>query len=200
MIPRGYLVGGAPLAGKTFWAESMLARRDGTVRVCTDDIAAERLRTVAHAEHPELFYAHGHDAESFYAEYDTPQKAVAGAVQQASALEDVIHAELQRRVSRGQLLIVEGVAMTPRLARRLQAEFRHHLPLQPLVFYDDDADRIRERIRARGLWRPAGDYTGRVLEHEVAYVLAFNDWFRAEAARYGCLLLHAETIGGIRFP
>jgi 2-phosphoglycerate kinase len=198
VIHHGYLIGGAPLTGKTFWAEAMVARH-GAVRVCTDDVCAELKRATTREAHPELFFADGRDVVSFYATYDTPQRAVAAALLQAYALEAAIESELRHRLWRPRLPILEGCAMTPGLMRRLQSAFRHHLALQPLVFYDDDADRIRDRIRVRGLWRRAGEYDAGVMEQEVAYVVAYNDWFREEARKHGCLLLHVETLGTLRF-
>ena len=197
MIDRGYLVGGAPMAGKTHWAESQVAGRADAVSVCTDRLAVHMMRKAQPEDYPNLFYTHGHDAESFYATYDTPEKAVEAAILHGMDLEDAIRRELANRASSCRLLILEGVAMTPGFARRLQAEFRD-LPLLTLVFYDDNPRRIAERIRARGLWDHAGSYPEHIAAKEVAYVLAYNAWFRSEATRHGCLLAHTDTLDSIR--
>jgi len=199
MLQRGYLIGGAPLAGKTYWAQAMVAGHEGAVSVGTDRVCAAALRRARPDVQPNLFYAHGHDVESFYRMYDTPEKAVAAAVLQASELEEAVRLAFQRRTRRHRLMILEGVALTPSLSKRLEREFEH-VALQSFVFYDDDASRILERIRTRGLWRTAGAYPGHVADKELAYVLAFNDWFRREAQAHGCLLVHIDTLPSIRFP
>ena len=192
-ITRCYLIGGAPLTGKSKWAEAIAAAHPGAMTISTDNICSEMLRTTRPEDYPNLFYDRGHDAESFYAKYDTSDKAVRAGVLQGRDIENAIRDLIARHASSSNVLIIEGVAVSPEFARSLEGEFAD-VPFETIILYDDYADRISWRIFTRGLWDSAETYPDHIKEKELAYVLAYNEWYRQEAARFGYRVV---KVGGL---
>src|SRR5436309_10655357 len=117
MVPvttaRCYLIGGAPLTGKTKWADVLAAAHAGAVKISTDALCSELMRTTRPRDRPNLFYDQQHDVESFYAEYDTPEKAVHAGVLQGKDIEPSIRDAVARHVRACKVLIRGGGALRP---------------------------------------------------------------------------------------
>jgi len=178
-----YLIGGAPRTGKTTLAER-LASENGIKPLSTDSISAMMTKLVRREDYPNLFYKQGLTVEEFYEKYDTPAKAVAAGVKAASDTERGVALFIEHVLPAWKVIIIEGVFITPGFVKRLQ-EKHPKTSIHSTFLFDDDRDRIRERIYTKGLWSHNKLYSDAVKPKEIEYVAAYNEWFRDESKRHG---------------
>jgi len=178
-----YLIGGAPRTGKTTRAEK-LASENGIKSLSTDSILVMLTKIVRREDYPNLFYTHGITVEEFYEKYDTPTKAVETSVKASYDAERGITALIEHTLPAWKVIVVEGDIITPGFAKRLQDKYPK-TSIRPTFLFDDDNERITERIFTKGLWTRDKPYSDAVKPMEVEYVKAYNEWFRHEAERYG---------------
>lgn len=183
-----YLIGGAPRTGKTTYSIE-LARRHHTKSISTDAIAGIVMDIASKEQYPYLYYAREHaDAESFYHQYDTPQKALEISLKAAVQLEEPIIVFLRRLLPDWETVILEGAAVTPALVLRLQDNFPEVI-FDPIFMHDKTGGHIEENIYAKGLWRRHEHYSDEVKPKEIAYAHAYNEWIKREAESHGMKVL-----------
>lgn len=54
-----------------------------------------------------------------------------------------------------------------------------------MILYENNVERIRERIETRGLWGPKGTYPADLIEKEIEWVILYNEFFKAESQKHG---------------
>lgn len=176
-----YLIGGAPLTGKTTLAAHYAATYSA-VQLSTDNVRDWMRGVLRPADYPQLFSGHKTSAKAYYSVFNTAQKALQEEIAQSHIVETGIKALIDSRLP-WKSLVLEGIALSPafihELTSQISAEF--HITL----LCDDDMDRIKRRINQRGLWQEAGSYPESVKPLELEWVIAYNQWYRAQAEQYG---------------
>jgi 2-phosphoglycerate kinase len=173
-----YLIGGAPTVGKSTVAAALAAHL-GLPWISTDQIR-DIMRTVANRlDHPKLFNPQGYDAEGFYRAF-TADEIVAIEIGQGEAAWTGIHALIERDYTWPQGFVVEGVNLLPALIARDCAT-----DVRAVFVTDADPARMREVVFTRGIWDDAGRYPDSVKEQELAWILRYDAWLRAEALAHG---------------
>lgn len=178
-----YLIGGAPRTGKTTRAYE-LAKEHVTKPLSTDAIAGIIMETAGRDRYPALFYVRDHQsAESFYRQYDTPERALEVGIAAGRQLEEPIIIVLKRLLPDWRTVILEGVAITPAFVERLERAFPE-TDFRVTFLYDKTGKHIEENIYAKGLWRRDESYSDDVKPNEIAYAQVFNEWIYDEALKY----------------
>lgn len=178
-----YLIGGAPRTGKTTLAEKV-ALEHGTKSLSTDSILVMMMKMVRQEDYPDLFRTHGHTVESFYQKYDTAKKVAEAEVKAGLDAEKGIVAVLELLLPAWKTVVLEGDMITPGFVVRLKEKFPK-TSIQATFLYDDNYERIKERIYTKGLWSRSKPYTDTIKPKEIEFVQAFNEWYLHEAKRYG---------------
>lgn len=183
-----YLIGGAPRTGKTTFARE-IAQKHRVKPISTDTIAGIVMDTAGKEKYPYLYYVREHtDVESFYRQYDTPQKVLEIALKAAAQLEEPIIVFLKRFLSDWGTVVLEGAAVTPVLVLRLQDAFPETI-FHTIFMHDKSGEHIEENIYAKGLWRRDEHYSDEVKPKEIAYAQAYNEWVKREAEQHGMEVL-----------
>lgn len=78
--------------------------------------------------------------------------------------------------------VIEGVAVLPKSVNQIDAS---KLAIKPIFLVDENEDRVRETVYARGLWDNADTYSDDVKEIEVRWVDLFNKYIKSEVKKYG---------------
>lgn len=186
-----YLVGGAPLSGKTTLAK-ILAAQHQAVQISTDNIRDWMKRLSKPSDYPDLHYGAGLNAEQFYREFDTPQKVLQGEISQGKDVAIGIMAFLQCGLP-WERIVIEGIAITPEFARQIAKEMPN-ISFEARFLYDDNQQRIQERIDRRGLWGPSGTYPDYLKAKEYDWVRLYNQFYLDKSATYGYAITHVDEL------
>lgn len=95
-----------------------------------------------------------------------------------------ITALIEHTLPKWRVIVVEGDIITPGFVKRLQNK-HPNTSIRATFLFDDNSERIAERIYSKGLWRRDKPYSDEIKPKEVAYVKAYNEWFQREARQYG---------------
>lgn len=178
-----YLIGGAPRTDKTTLSYK-LAKEHATKPLSTDALAGIIMDTAGKDRYPALFYAREHPSvESFYRQYVLPEQVLQVGIAAGKQLEEPIIVVLKRLLPDWGTVVLEGVAITPAFAKRLQEVFSD-TEFRVIFMYDKTGERIGERIHAKGLWRRDESYSDEIKPKEIAYAREFNEWVKKEAEKY----------------
>jgi len=174
------LIGGSPTAGKSYIARK-IAEELKLPWISTDTIREQMREIVRKEDYPDLFF--------FYEA--TPKMAVKFLNKYSSKeIVDIVNKE-SVEVWKGvkaildtdyvwKSYIIEGVAVLPNLISKFKKK-----NIKALFLIDEDVERVRKSIFTRGLWDDAKKYPNSVKEKEVEWVIAFNEYIKKEAKRYG---------------
>lgn len=176
------LIGGAPAIGKSFIARK-LSEELRLPWISTDTVREQMRRVVRKEDYPILFrhdQATAEMAVEFLTE-NTPEEIVKHQNDESAEVWKGIRALIETDYV-WKSFIVEGVAVLPHLVADLKIPNKN---IQPLFLLDEDEERIRETVFTRGLWDDADKYPDSVKEKEIAWVLAFGKFIKAEAEKYG---------------
>jgi 2-phosphoglycerate kinase len=189
-----YLVGGAPLSGKTTLA-SILAVRHQAVQISTDNIREWMWKLTRPEDYPLLFSRRHNgrelDVEEYYKIY-TPKDVVRSQIKQGKDVDTGIRAVIGSELP-WERLVIEGIAITPESVLALKKNFPK-IHFETTFLFDDNAERITKRIHERGLWGPAGTYPGYITDKEVEWVILYNEFYKAEAQRHNLPLLPIDSL------
>jgi 2-phosphoglycerate kinase len=179
---RVILIGGAPCVGKSFVARK-LAEDLKLPWISTDSIREQMRQIVRREDYPTLFdHADNTGKMAFsYLSSRTAQQIVDHQNTESAEVWKGVRALIETDYV-WKSFIVEGVAVLPHLVVQLP---KPNQDVKPFFLVDEDANRIRKTIFTRGLWDDADKYPDSVKEKEVGWVLAFNDYLKKEAAKYG---------------
>lgn len=177
-----YLIGGAPRTGKTTLANEIAANH-GIKPFSTDSILVMMMKIVREEDYPDLFYLKGMSIEEFYEKYNTAQKAVEAGVKSGLDAERGLVALLEHTLPAWKVIVLEGDIITPSFAKRMQQKFPN-TTFHTTFLYDDNEQRIRERIFREGLWSRTVPYSDAIKPKEVAYAIEYNEWFLNDAKQY----------------
>lgn len=176
-----YLVGGAPLSGKSTLAD-ILAAEHLAVQISTDNIRDWMIKVTNKADYPRLFYGHELGPEEYYRKYDTARKVMEGEIEQGKDVEAGIRALLECFLP-WERMVIEGIGITPEFAVNLAKEFPD-IQFETRILYDDNDLRIKHRISERGLWGSKGTYPDYIKDKEFEWVKLYNEYFKIEADKY----------------
>jgi 2-phosphoglycerate kinase len=184
------LIGGSPTAGKSYAAKA-LAEELQMPWISTDIIREQMRWIVSKDNYPRLFKFFEGGAEAAV-EYLTNNSAHQIVADQVEENEDVWKGVVG--IVEGDYVwenfIVEGVAITPKLVS--EQKWKIKKDIRSIFLIDEDRDRVRKTIFTRGLWDEADKYSDDVKEKEVEWVLAFNDWIKAEAQKYNMPVISVD--------
>jgi 2-phosphoglycerate kinase len=175
-------IGGAPVSGKTTLSRD-LAKQSGAVELSTDSIRSWMKQLVSADDYPGLFYADNMSAEEFYKKYDTPESVIEGEINEGIQVAKGVIGFLKSDI-KWESLIIEGIAITPELIRKVMAMFPGQ-QVEGIVLADKDKARIYNRISSRGLWGPLDTYPSTLIPTEVEWVVLYNQWFIGQANKHG---------------
>jgi 2-phosphoglycerate kinase len=190
-LEKCYLIGGAPLSGKSTLADTIAAKHQA-VQISTDNIREWMKKVSSTKEYPDLFYDKNMDVESFYKHFDTPEIVMNAEINQGKEVEKGIKALLECYLP-WERLVIEGIAITPASAKKL-AELFPKIEFEIRFLYDDNVERIKQRVWQRGLWDLADKYPDYIKEKEVQWVVLYNEFYMREAEEYKYLLDHIDTL------
>jgi 2-phosphoglycerate kinase len=173
-----YLIGGAPLTGKS----TITQKLEGYVTVPTDDVRTFLQNILKVEENPELFYDHGLDAVAFYDKYKDAKTVFAHELRQAEATQRGVDALMKSNFPWDKIAI-EGIAITPAYVDKIRTTGEYDM--EWMFLYDDDVNRIRQRIYDRGLYDDADKYPDEIKEIEVEWVVMYNEFYKSECVKYG---------------
>lgn len=187
------LIGGAPLAGKTTLAEQFAKTFNGD-NFSTDDIRNWIKKKIDPKKAPNLFYDEGLTVEEFYKKYPKPEDVLEGEILQSLEVQKGI-LEFINSESKAKVVVIEGIAITPRFVHDLeQREKEIESEIISMFIYENNKERIRERIYKRGLWDDADKYDDRYKEMEIEWVVLYNEYFRMEAEKYGYMIIPVDEV------
>ncbi len=193
MSAKTLLMGGSPTSGKTFLAEK-LARELGYPWLSTDVVRAQMLKLVRREDYPGLFFFEDNSgAEALrYLGSKTPQEIVQDQNAESAEVWRGVQAIIDE--TRGwQPFVIEGVAILPEMVARLERD----KDLRACFLINTHPEQIREVVFRRGLWAEPSAYNDTIKEKEVEWVLVFNDFIRAEVAKYGYPVVEIDASAGI---
>lgn len=176
------LIGGAPTIGKSYLARR-LAEELRLPWISTDSIREAMRQIVRREDYPDLFLFHDSTLVKNPEEYltgHTPQEIVTDQNAESVEVWKGVKAFIDTDYVWGSF-IVEGVAILPDLVSLLTKENKS---VRPVFLVDNNWDRVREVVFARGLWDDAEKYSDSVKEIEVEWVMSFNEWIIREAKKY----------------
>ena len=184
-IQRCYLVGGAPLSGKSTQAVELLSRYPDALYLPTDDVYEWMVSSGRADAYPALAAATGIEPEQFYTEHTNPQEIVDHEIRRGHAISQELVGLLRHAQLLGGVVVVEGYPITPGAAKDLQQRFAE-VNFTVTFLYESDAERISRRIASRGLYsRPPESYPDWIKPREAEWVRLYNEYYRSEASRYG---------------
>lgn len=190
-VKKCYLIGGAPLSGKTTLAALKAAQHQAT-QISTDNIRDWMKRVALPEQYPDLFAGSELNAEAFYREYNTPEKVLKQQVDEGFDVAKGIKALLECYLP-WERLIIEGIAITPTSAKQLIADFPS-IEFEVTFLYDNNTKRIQQRIKERGLWSKANTYPEHIQEKELPWVILYNEFYQHEARLLGFELLQIDQL------
>lgn len=176
------LIGGSPTAGKSFTARK-IAEELELPWISTDTIREQMREIVNEKDFPNLF-THSEATSNMAVDFLSNKSAKEIVKHQNDESRDVwngVNALIETDYVWGDF-IVEGVAILPDLVKKVSVENKE---IKVVFLVDDNIERIRKTIFTRGLWDDAKKYSDSVKEKEVEWVLAFNDYIKSEAEKYG---------------
>ncbi len=183
-IQQLYLIGGAPLTGKSTLAARIAASKKNAVVLSTDNIREWMQRTCNRSDYPHLFSSYGLTAEQYYQKFPTAKAALEEEIIQGKDVETGVISLLAIQKLAWEIAVIEGIAVTPNLTRKLK-ELYAGVTQTTTFLYDDDLDRIKRRVFDRGLWGPSGTYPESIKPIQVEWTILYNGWYRDEAQKYG---------------
>jgi 2-phosphoglycerate kinase len=184
---RVILIGGAPTTGKSTLAERV-AKHFDLPWISTDQIRTIMRKVARRADHPKLFNPDGYTPERFLLEFSSDE-IVRIELQQGEAVWTGASAFIKQEWTWTKGFVVEGVNILPHLVAR---DFINDPQVEAVFLVDDDVERIRRVIYARGLEAPANSYSDDVKDKEVEWVTLFNRRLRADTTRYGYPLVEVQ--------
>lgn len=176
-----FLIGGAPLTGKTVLAQK-LSKKLGIPWISTDAIRGWMKRILTKENCPNLFNFYKTSAENYYKKFSINDaikhekqrdKEVWRGVKKFIELN--IHGEEEKWDS----FIVEGISLHPKFLK----EFKEK-GIKIVFLIDKDEQRIRNLVFKRGLWGNAKKYSKWVKELEIKYLIKTNEYYLKEAKKY----------------
>lgn len=177
------LIGGAPAIGKTTLA-AKLSKELGIPWISTDSIREVMRAGASKKENPGLFYFTDKTAEVYLKSY-SPKEIVADQNKESidvwKGIKSFIYSTGNYNPQISMRYIIEGVAIIPSMIYR---DFPDSDFIKPIFLLDSNKNRIKEVVYTRGLWAEAKKYSDDVKDLEVEWVLAFNDWLKAELKKY----------------
>lgn len=183
------LIGGAPLSGKSFYADK-LSKNLGIPWISTDDIKEMMQELVQKEHYKDLFYGYGMDAEQFYKVFKTPEKVFEMENRQSKDVQKGVEAMISRFYN-WKTWIVEGIAITPEFVYKMQSKYMDY-EIIPIFLYDNDENNMKERLYKRGLWAESNEYPDYIKLFELGWVILFNKFYKSEAAKYKYNLYNIE--------
>ena len=187
---RIILIGGAPTTGKSTLAEQ-LARHLALPWISTDQIRTIMRKTTNRADHPKLFGPEGYSVERFLTEFSAEQ-IVQRELEQGEAVWTSACPFIKQEWTWSRGFIVEGVNILPHLVAR---DFSDQQQVRAAFLIDNDVDRIRRVIFARGLAGDAHSYSDGVKDKEVEWVTLFSRRIKADASRFGFPVIEVQKNG-----
>lgn len=173
------LIGGAPTVGKSYVADK-IARELNLPWISTDTIREQMRKVLKKKDYPNLFYYA--NATAKMAEEHLGKTSAKQIVKNCNAESvDVWNGVMSLMGEVSGSLIIEGVAILPRLVKGLKIKNKQ---FKTIFLVDENVERIRNVVFTRGLWDDADKYPDGVKEKEVAWVLAFNEYIIKEAGKY----------------
>lgn len=176
------LIGGSPTAGKSYIAKK-IARELKAPWISTDAIRMQMRGIVRKEDYPALFY-HAKATPEMGVDFlnKNTAKEIVEIVNKES--EDVWRGTkaLIEKDRYWKLFVIEGVAILPHLVTNFT---KNNKEIVALFLIDEDIERIRQTVFTRGLWGEAKSYPDDVKEKEVEWVMAFNEFIKKEAKKYG---------------
>ena len=175
-------IGGSPTAGKSYTARK-IAEELKIPWISTDTIRGQMQKIVRKEDYPALFL-HAEPTADMCVEFLNKNSAreIVDVVNKES--EDVwkgVKGLIETDYSWGSY-IVEGVALLPHL---IVDYIKKNGNVVVLFLVDNDIKRIKETVFSRGLWDKAENYPDEVKWKEVEWVIAFNEFIKKEAKKYG---------------
>ncbi len=176
------LIGGSPTAGKSHTARK-IAEELKLPWISTDTIR-EIMRKIVRKEDYKTLFLHADATPEMGVDFlnNNSAKEIVKIVNKES--EDTwkgVKALLETDYVFGSY-IVEGVAILPNLIKEFISENKNAVAL---FLIDEDIERVRKTIFTRGLWDDAKKYPDNVKVKEVRWVVAFNNYIKKEAKKYG---------------
>lgn len=188
------LIGGAPTVGKTSAAKKC-AEMLKSQWISTDLIREQMRGIVDKRKYPALF-SHAAPTKDLALRFLTENTPLEIVEHQNKESEEVwkgvkalIEADYVWDPYSG---IIEGVAVLPKLAAQIM---KKHSRVKAIFLIEDNVDRIRKVVFTRGIWDDAPKYSDSVKEKEVAWVVAFNDYIKKEAKKYGLPTISVTSNG-----
>lgn len=188
------LIGGAPLTGKTSLAKKLSRELNCNWLAC-DSISVWMANLVRREDYIELFYdlketGKEMSAEEFYRLHPNPadvyelEKRKQEHVQQG--VESLIDAEFP-----WDRVVVEGIAITPEFAKSIQEIFPNS-KFTFIFLYDDNGQRIKDRLYSRGLYDSPEKYEDWIKTLELEWVKLYNQYFKGECEKYSLQLTELD--------
>ena len=176
------LIGGAPMAGKTFVAQKLL-EKFGTPWISTDTIR-DFIRELVPKEKYPIFWEFDGNVEE-YVDKHSPQEIFENHHRQSLAVWEGIEIWINKTHT-WQSYVIEGVAIIPQMVK---GNLANDPRIKPIFLYDNNRDRILDVIHTRGVWNGALQYPDKFNEKYVEWVLIFNEWIKKECEKYGYPLI-----------
>lgn len=186
-MKKYFLIGGAPLTGKT----TIIKKLQGYTTISSDEIRSWLKNILKPEQYPDLFYDEDLNAIEFYEKYKTAEAVFKLEQKQALCTQLGVDALIKADFSWDKVAI-EGHAITPQYVSKLKSS--RSITYRSLFLFDTNIDRIRQRIWARGLYDYPDNYPDSIKEIEVEWVMMYNDYFKTEAEKYGFELLSVDDI------
>lgn len=176
------LIGGSPTAGKSYTARK-IAERFKMPWISTDTIREQMREIVRKKDYPALFL-HAEATPEMGVDFlnkNTCEEIVKIVNKESVDVWKGVKAVLETDYVWGSY-IIEGVAILPHLVSKF---IKNKDNVKVLFLVDEDIKRVRKKIFTRGLWDAASKYPDDVKEKEVEWVVAFNEYIKKEAKKYG---------------
>lgn len=186
------LIGGAPLTGKSTIAKNF----KNHAQISTDEIRSLMHNLLKPEDNEDLFYGHGLNAVDFYNKYKTAEEVFAKETKQAEATQEGVRALIKSEFS-WKNICIEGIAITPKFVNELSKN--KEINIRGMFLYDDNKDRIRERLFKRGLYDDAETYPDHLKEIELEWVILYNQFYKEEAEKYKMELYSIDEIAKIKY-
>lgn len=177
-----HFIGGAPLTGKSTLTRSMA----GYIPLSTDVIRDFLINILPADQHANLFYDQGLDAVGFYDKYKDAKTVFEHELKQAAATQKGIDAVIKTDFEWDKIAL-EGIAITPEYLAKLKDS---GLDFEYTFLYDEDVNRMKERIYSRGLYDDADKYPDYIKEIELQWVVMYNEYYKTECEKYKFKLNH----------
>jgi len=189
-MKRIVLIGGSPTAGKSYTARK-IAEELKLPWISTDTIR-EVMRKIVRKEDYKTLFLHADATPEMGVNFlnNNSAKEVVKMINKES--EDTwkgVKALLETDYVFGSY-IIEGVAVLPSLIKEFVSKNKN---VVALFLIDEDIERVRKTIFTRGLWDDASKYPDEVKEKEVEWVIAFNNYIKKEAEKYGFPVISVEN-------